>query len=245
MTAAVGSGVLDLLFPHRCPACDALSAGGPGFCPRCAAALVPVPDAGCPICGRPGGGEAPALPCVECRAEPPPFDAARSTWLFGGPLAEALGRFKAGRVPEFPAIVAPALAATARRLFGPAGPDRRRAPLVVAVPPDPGRLALRGFDPGTLVAAAAARRLGLPLRTDLLASGPRPRAQRSLSRVERHRALVGVFSAAPHAGEVLAGREVLLLDDVRTTGSTTAACARLLRRAGAATVRVATLALVE
>jgi predicted amidophosphoribosyltransferase len=113
------------------------------------------------------------------------------------------------------------------------------------VPPDPGRLARRGFDPGTLVAGAAARRLDLPFRTDLLASAPRPRPQRTLSRAERRRALAGVFSLAPHAPAVLAGREVLLLDDVRTTGSTTAACAALLRRGGAAAVRVATLALVE
>jgi len=238
-------GLLDLLFPHRCPACDALSAGGPGFCPRCAAALVPVPEAACPVCGRPQGGDGPRLPCAECRADRPPFDAARSAWLFGGPLAEALGRFKAGQVPEFPAVAAPSLAAAARRLLGPDVSDRRPRTLAVAVPPDPVRLTRRGFDPGTLVAAAAARRLGLPFHTDLLASAPRPRAQRTLSRAERRRALAGVFSLRPHARTVLAGRDVLLLDDVRTTGSTTAACALLLRRAGAATVRVATLALVE
>lgn len=238
-------GILDLLFPHRCPACDALSAGGPGFCPRCAAALVPVPAAACPVCGRPQGGDGPSLPCAECRAGPPPFDAARSAWLFGGPLAEALGRFKAGRVPEFPAIAAPSLAAAARRLLGPDTRGCSSKPLAVAVPPDPARLARRGFDPGTLLGAAAARRLGLPFRNDLLASAPRPRPQRSLSRAERRRALAGVLFARSHAPAVLAGRDVLLLDDVRTTGSTTAACALLLRRAGAATVRVATLALVE
>ncbi|MBN1772231.1 MAG: ComF family protein [Deltaproteobacteria bacterium] len=245
MGRAVAIGVLDLLFPHRCPACDALSAGGPGFCPRCAAALVPVPATACPICGAPQGGDGPAFPCPECRSEPPPFAAAASAWLFGGPLAEALGRFKAGRVPEFPTIAAPSLAAVARGVLATGDPAARRGVLAVAVPPDPGRLARRGFDPGTLVAAATARRLDLPFRAGLLVSAPRPRPQRTLSRAERRRALAGVFSAAPWAPRVLAGRTVLLLDDVRTTGSTTAACAALLRRTGAAVVRVATLALVE
>mgnify|MGYP003872485427 CR=1 FL=1 len=204
-----------------------------------------VPEAVCPVCGRPGGGDGPCLACAECRAERPPFEAAGSAWLFGGPLAEALGRFKAGEIPEFPAIAAPSLATVARRLFGPGVGEMRPRPLAVAVPADPVRLTRRGFDPGTLVGAAAARRLGLTFRSDLLGSAPRPRAQRALSRVERRRALAGVFFLRPHASAVLAGREVLLLDDVRTTGSTTAACARLLRRAGAAAVRVATLALVE
>lgn len=245
MTSVVDTGLVDLWFPHRCPACDALAAGGPGFCPRCAAALVPVPAAACPICGRPLGGDGPALSCPDCRTDPPPFAAAASAWLFGGPLAEAVGRFKAGRIPEFPTIAVPALAAVARRLLAAGGSSPSRRTLAVAVPPDPGRLARRGFDPGTLVAAATARRLGLPFRTDLLASALRPRPQRALSRAERRRALAGVFSTTPQAPAALAGREVLLLDDVRTTGSTTAACAALLRRGGARVVRVATLALVE
>jgi predicted amidophosphoribosyltransferase len=245
MRPGMSTGLLDLLFPHRCPACDALSAGGPGFCPRCAAALVPVPAPACPVCGTPLGGHGPTLPCAECRTRPPPFAAAASAWLFGGPLADALGRFKAGQVPELPSIVAPALAATARRLPAGGAEAARRYDLAVTVPPDPGRLARRGFDPGTLVGAAAARRLGLPLRTDLLASRSRPRPQRELGRAERLRALGSVLWARPAAPAALVGRRVLLLDDVRTTGATTAACAALLRRCGAAVVRVATLALVE
>jgi predicted amidophosphoribosyltransferase len=236
--------LLDLLFPHRCPACDALAAGGPGFCPPCAAALVPASLHACPRCGVPVHNDGPPLPCADCREHPPPFSAAAAAFLFGGPLADAVARYKGGSVPELPEIVAPALADAARRtLASPTGPPRWD--FAVAVPPDPVRLARRGFDPGTLVAAAAARRLGLRLARGLLLSVPRPRSQRTLDRAERLRSLRHVFSLARGVRERLCGRHVLLLDDVRTTGSTITACARVLRTAGAASVRVATLALVE
>jgi predicted amidophosphoribosyltransferase len=240
----VSAALLDLLFPHRCPACDGLAERALGFCPSCAAALVPVPRHACPVCGAPSGNDGPALPCAACRSRPPPFRRATAAFLFGGPLADALGRFKAGRIPEFPEIVAPFLAAAVRRLARD-DPGSTLLDLVLAVPPDPRRLARRGFDPGTLVARAALRRLGLHLAHGLLLSGPRPSAQRELPRDARLRALRDVFRLGPRAERLLRDRHVLLLDDVRTTGATISACARVLRDGGAASVRVATLALVE
>jgi predicted amidophosphoribosyltransferase len=112
------------------------------------------------------------------------------------------------------------------------------------VPPDPVRALRRGFDPGTLIASAAAERLGIPFRTDLLASDRRSRSQRGLGRPERLEAVARAVRWGPGIAAVR-GRRILLLDDVRTTGATLTACAALLRRAGAAAVRVATLAWVE
>jgi predicted amidophosphoribosyltransferase len=236
--------IVDLLFPHRCPACDALAGRSAGFCTRCAAALVPVPPAACPVCGVPTGGDGPPLVCADCRVHRPPFLRAASAFLFGGPLADAVGRFKAGGIPEFPRVVAPALATVVRRMLR-HDPGAPACGLAVAVPPDPARLARRGFDPGTQIGAAAAHALGLPLRPGLLASGPRPHPQRELPREDRLRALRGAFRLTARGAAAVAGRHVLLLDDVRTTGSTVTACARVLRSGGAASFRVATLALVE
>ncbi len=234
--------LLDLLFPHRCPTCDALAGGVPGFCGFCHDLLVPVTAPACPRCGAPSWADGPATECAGCREAPPPFDRAAAAYIFGGPLAEAIARFKAGRVPEFPSVAGPALAAAARRVLQPppSAPD-----LAVAVPPDPTRLVRRGFDPGTQLAAAAARRLGLRLRHGLVVSERRPVPQRSLARAERLLALAGAFRVTPRGRAVLPGRRVLLLDDVRTTGATIAACATALLAAGAARVSVATLAMVE
>ncbi|MBI5500902.1 MAG: ComF family protein [Deltaproteobacteria bacterium] len=238
------SDLLDLLFPRRCPACDAVADVSARFCPDCLPGVVPAPRHACPVCGAPAGHDGPVFPCVECRRRPPPFRRAAAAFLFGGSLADALARFKSGGVPDFPdAVAAPFARAVARLLAA----DRPPLPvhLAVAVPPDPQRLARRGFDPATLVIRAALRHLDLRLAHDVLRSGPRPRPQRDLDRDARLRALHGVFRAAPGAERRLRGRHVLLLDDVRTTGSTVAACARTLLAAGAASVRVATLALVE
>jgi len=236
--------LLDLLFPHRCPACDAIAGAEPGFCEACRAQVTAVRDPVCPRCGTPSWGDGPGFACADCRSSPPPFEAAASAFVFGGPLGEAIARFKAGRIPEFPSIVAPDFAGAIRKLRDRDG-DGGPFDVTLAVPPDPRRLLRRGFDPGTLVAAAAARRLGLRLSHGLLESAPRAIPQRSLGRSERQRALDGVFRATRRGRERLEGRRVLLLDDVRTTGSTVAACSRLLLDAGAASVRVATLALVE
>jgi predicted amidophosphoribosyltransferase len=238
------AALLDLLFPRRCPACDELADRSTGFCAECSAALVRAPPRACPSCGTPAAGDGPPLPCADCRAHPPAFCRAAAAFLFGGPLADAVARFKAGGVPEFPELVAGAFADAIRRC-GRADPGLPFFELAIAVPPDPRRLARRGFDPGTLVARAALRRLDLRLAPGLLRSAPRPRAQRELSRAERLRALRGLFRLAPHAEGALRGRHVLLLDDVRTTGATVSSCARVLRDGGAASVRVATLALVE
>jgi predicted amidophosphoribosyltransferase len=167
-----------------------------------------------------------------------------AAFLFGGPLADAVGRFKAGQIPEFPEVVAPFFAAAINRLIR-EDPGAPPFDLALAVPPDPRRLARRGFDPGTLVARAALRRLGLRPTHGLLVSGPRPRTQRELPRAVRLRALHDLFRLVPGAGRRLRDRHVLLLDDIRTTGATVSACSRVLRDGGAASVRVATLALVE
>jgi predicted amidophosphoribosyltransferase len=240
----VPSALLDLLFPIRCPTCDGIADRASRFCPDCLPSVLRVPPHACPVCGVPASNDGPALPCADCRRHPPPFRRAVAAFLFGGALADALARFKAGRAQDFPDAVAAPFAAA---IDGLRRDDLDGPPfeLAVAVPPDPRRLAARGFDPGSTVARAALRRLGLRLQPDVLRSDPRPRPQRDLDREARLRALRGVFHPAPGAEHRLRGRHVLLLDDVRTTGSTIAACSRTLREAGAASVRVATLTLVE
>lgn len=227
--AAEGAAWLaDLLWPPACAACEAL--GEEPFCADCAETLLPA-EAGCPVCGAPAD---PALlpllrprRCAHCRERAPPFATARSPYLHGGALAEAIHRLKyEGRVE---------LARPLGVLFAACEPPRADA--VSPLPLHPSRLEARGYDQAFLLAAQAGRRFGLPL-LPLLRRVRVTRAQVGLDRRARAVNLALAFRASPRSR----GLRVCLVDDVLTTGATAADAARALLEAGARSVEVRTLA---
>ena len=148
------SGLLSLLFPARCAACDAL--GAEPFCDGCAETLVATP-AGCPVCGAPlDEALMPALKprrCGPCRAHAPPFVSARAPFLHGGALAEAIHALKYEKRAE--------LARPLGALFE--AVERPRVDLICPLPLHPDRLRRRGYDQVALLAHEAGRRFGLPV----------------------------------------------------------------------------------
>jgi ComF family protein len=125
--------------------------------------------------------------------------------------------------------------------------DAPRQMVVIPVPMHPAKQRQRGFNHAELLASAAMaemrRRhpgLGLQLETSLLKRVRVTVSQAGLTSHQRRQNLRGAFFA-PLPGQ-LAGRHVLLIDDIYTTGATARACSRVLKNAGAASVRVATVA---
>lgn len=229
---ATGDGILaallDLVFPPRCPACGEPSlpgADGP-FCSVCDEALLPVPP-GCRRCGMPGAGD----PCGACLARPPAFDAARAGGLFGGPLADAVHALK---YRSRPALAAPLARWLRRRV------EVAPGALVVSVPLSRGRRRERGYDQASLLADALARAAGAERMRTALRRVRETAPQVGRDREARARNVVGAFTAAG-----VAGRDVMLVDDVVTTGATADACARALKDAGARSVSVLSLARAE
>jgi len=223
------AALLDLLFPPHCPACGESSQPGADspFCAVCHEALLPVPP-GCRRCGRPG----PDDPCGACLASPPAFDAVRAGGLFGGPLADAVHAFK---YRSRPALAAPLAGWLCRRVGVAPGA------VVVSVPLARGRRRERGYDQAALLADALAHATGAERRRGALRRVRETAPQVGRDRTARARNVAGAFAAA--AG--VADRDVVLVDDVVTTGATADACARALKAAGARTVSVLALARAE
>lgn len=221
-------GLLEVFFPAGggCPVC----AGGAGgdVCPECAAyfrSFTHLPA--CRCCGRfmpPAGGSL----CDDCRHREWPFVLVRACAPYEGPARTAVLRLKYGRRRALAAAMGEAMAEAARAETVFAG-----AAVIVPVPLFPARRRERGFNQAELLAQEVGRRLGLPVAPVILKERDTP-AQAGLRRAERERNLEGAFRTVNTAG--LHGRSVILIDDVFTTGSTLAACAQVLRRAGVAAV---------
>jgi ComF family protein len=225
--SAFGAALLDLLYPPRCAACGegiASSAEGP-FCAVCAEAVDPVPP-GCRRCGLPG----PDHVCGSCLADPPSFSSCRAGGLFGGPLADAIHAFK---YRDRPALARPLGVWLASCLPVP------RDVAVVSVPLGRRRRLSRGYDQAALLARALCRASGrLPFLPLALARTRETKPQVGRTRADRLRNVRGAFRATRE----VRGRDIVLVDDVVTTGATAHACGEALVAAGARSVHVIALA---
>lgn len=215
---------LELVAPVCCAACDEPLEVRAVFCPACAAAVDPyAPAARRWQLGSLGGPEREGL----------------AVWAFapyGGPLATAIARLKFGGRPDLArplgALLGALAAAEARNVEG-----------VVPLPLHPLRRVERGYDQAALLGGVVAARLGVPLLPGLVRRVRHTPAQTTLDRAARLANVRGAFACASAAR--LAGRRVLLLDDVATTGATLQACAEALAQGGAARVDALVLARAE
>ncbi len=240
---------LDLVAPPRCLACSGDDALHAGLCRRCLA-LVGGPAADpCPRCAGPLGPGAPVGACQDCAALEPAFVAAVAAAPHGGLLGELVRRAKYGR-DELLAVPLATLLAEAVAAWPPA----RSVACVVPAPTTARRRAEHGFHLAELLAESVARRLRVPALPRALVRTGDPPPQAALHRAERRLAARGTVEPPATRGvtrglarlglrvgadDALAGRRVLLVDDVLTTGATADACARALLRLGAADVVVA------
>ncbi|WP_326524669.1 ComF family protein [Sphingomonas sp.] len=226
---ALLASIVSLALPPRCPRCASVVAADHRFCARCWAGLDFLGPPWCAGCALPFGHDrgAAAL-CGACLADPPPFAGARAAVAYG-PVARQLAlRLKYGGRAAF--------ADTAARLMLRLVPPD--ADLLVSVPLHRLRLWGRGYNQAALIAAALGRAAGKPAPGGVLLRRRATPVLRGLGRRGRAKAVAGAFALADGGAATIAGRHVVLVDDVFTSGATAAACTRVLLRGGAARVTV-------
>jgi len=214
---------LDILFPAKCVGCGR---EGSFLCPACRGALPRLLPPYCQRCGVPLVSPDASV-CPRCRHSTFALDGLRSPFIMDGVIREAIHRLKYNN-----------LKAMAPELSQLLGDYLRTSPLpaqtIVPVPLHPKRERERGYNQAALLARGLGRELGRPVVEDCLRrvkdSPPQARAG---SAAERQRRVAGAFVST---GTQLQGIQVLLIDDVSTTGATMYACAQALKQGGAASV---------
>ncbi|ANA41458.1 MULTISPECIES: ComF family protein [Geobacter] len=230
--------LLDILFPPLCHLCRAPIPGAEELhlCPACLARAKPIGSPLCTVCGVPFATEGGIdHRCGDCIVSPPPYEGARAAYLFEGPVQELVHRFKYGHRTHLRRPLALLAAERLTSFVAEAAPD-----LIIPVPLHRSRLRERGFNQAILMGELLARQWRIPLHRATLGRVRATPPQVGLTSAQRRENIRGAFAVPSPAA--LAGRRVLLLDDVFTTGSTIAECALVLRKAGAAAVHAATVA---
>ena len=228
--------VIDLVLPPRCPACRVIVDGDGRFCADCWRGLAFITAPQCARCGTPFDHDrGPGAECGACLAQPPRFTSARAALAYGGPARSVLLALKHGDRLYLAAMMADHMTRVA-------GPVLVPGALLVPVPLHRWRLWRRGFNQAALLAQALARQSGADIDLTALVRVRATPPSVGMGRAARAANVRGAFRVVAPAR--IRGRDIILVDDVLTTGATVDACARHLRRAGARSIHVLTFARV-
>jgi ComF family protein len=232
-------GLLDALLPPHCLSCDSPVLEQDAVCATCFRGLHLIVPPLCRHCGVPfeheGQGEDGL--CPACLAAPPPFERARAAFAYNEGLARLVLPLKHGDRTELARPLARHMARAGAALLA-------EADLIVPVPLHRWRLFARRYNQSALLALHLGKMARRPVLPDALRRVRATPSLGSLGAEARHLAMEDAIRVAPRAPSRIAGRRLLLVDDVLTSGATAGACAAALLSAGAAQVDLLTVARV-
>ncbi|MEX0329755.1 MAG: double zinc ribbon domain-containing protein [Ruegeria sp.] len=231
--------VVELVYPPRCMGCGVLTEADFGLCGACWRDTPFIGGAVCESCGVPvpGATDGFRIECDDCLTSPRPWRDGRAALMYQGKARSLVLALKHGDRPE---LARPAAGWMAR-----AGRDLEKPNMLIApVPLHWTRLIKRRYNQSALLAQHLGREVGLECCPDLLIRNRRTPVLDGKTARERDETLMGAIDVHPRRSERLRGRDVLLIDDVMTSGATLSACARACLASGANHIFVLVLARV-
>ena len=191
----------------------------------------------CDGCGTPFEYD-PGARCAACQAKPRAFDAARAACLYDETSRDPILKLKHADRLDLAPMFARWLSRTARELID-------EADAIAPVPLHSLRLLRRRYNQAAEIARPLSAMTGTPYLPDVLVRRRATATQAGKSGTGRRRNVAAAFAVPPARAQQVAGKRVLLVDDVLTTGATAEGCARALKSAGAACVHLAVVARVQ
>lgn len=230
--------LINLFYPALCRAClKKINESDRNICADCAKKITERLPPFCIKCGRQvkGSPESTAGICQDCEDDTPYFDRAWSACHYDGILKDLIHGFKYRKITSLSTDFT-ALIINFMKKYG----IGKECQLILSIPMHPNRLFKREINHADILAGALGKNLGVPYSGNVLKKIKNTEFQSTLGRQERIKNLRSSFSLKNSS--VVHGKNILLVDDLFTTGSTVNECSRLLKNSGAGYVEVITLA---
>lgn len=224
--------LLDLLLPPRCLKCGGVVDRAHGLCPDCWKELVFLEDPACTGCGYPFDYDVgPDVLCAACTRTPRKFDHARAALRYDDASRSMVIGFKHTDRTDYARYFATLLYQAGRDMFG-------EAHMILPVPLHKRRLFQRRYNQAALMSHHLSAMTEVAVFQNLLQRSKYTPPQKG-GLIKRTKNVRGAFRLAPDA--VVQDKNIILIDDVFTTGATVEGCAALLKKKGAAQVNILTL----
>lgn len=226
----------DMLYPPKCALCRVPVDAAHTFCGECFVRLHFIAAPQCECCGLPfSHASEVALRCGDCLTKAPPYALARAALVYDEVSRPLVTRLKYGDQLH----LAPLLA----RLMGQAGAAvLKEADWLIPVPLHWRRRVRRRYNQSLVLATHLGQQYDVPVLADGLQRIRATVPQVGLSRSQRQRNVASAFQMKEQSRPIIAGKTLVLIDDVMTSGATLHACTKALSAAGAAEIRILTLA---
>lgn len=220
---SISEKALGILYPPRCPICDEITEAGGRICPACTGKVWEIGEPVCKKCGKPLEDERREY-CPDCAAKKHLYTQGKAVFVYGEGIPKSLYRFKYANKREY----AEYYAVRAAKRYG-AWLKSRKAEVLVPVPMYFWKKRLRGYNQAEIFARALGRNTGIPVDTRLIKRVRNTAPQKTLNDVQRKSNLKNAFQLVP---DIVEYTQIVLVDDIYTTGSTMDAVAGVLLDAG-------------
>lgn len=236
LSTSLISTALNAIYPPVCIRCGVSVDTPNSLCTHCWSSIHWLPAQGCDICHFPfeylPEGE---MHCANCIAKRPLYDRARSVFLYNEHSAPLVTQFKYGDRTQLAKTLSLWMCNSGKELLA-------EANYLCPVPLHWQRFMHRKYNQAALLAHHISKQTRLPVHYQLLLKQTNSVPQASLNKQARLKNTKGVFSVNPKYQSIIKNKNILLIDDVTTTGATINECAKILKKSGAAQVNVLTLA---
>lgn len=223
--------VVDFALPPRCPICGVTVEADNRFCLPCWQKLNFLNEPWCASCGKPFAfSQGEGAQCLSCLKERPAHDGVRAVVAYDDKSSLLAMRLKYGARLGLAELIGQHM----ERFSDEVSTDA----LIIPVPLHRWRLWSRGFNQSVLIGKALSKQIGLAMHSDILVRKNATPPLRSMPAKKRRKIVNEAFLIPSNVGDRVAGKTIILVDDVYTTGSTANACAKLLKKFGAERVLV-------
>ncbi|WP_165920866.1 ComF family protein [Muricomes intestini] len=220
------------MYPKVCPFCGKISAEG--ICDCCKKKVIYIKDSRCMCCGKPVEKEEQEF-CRDCSCHQKAYEQGRSLWVHRPPVSSALYRFKYKNKRYYGRIFAEEMAKSLEDQI-----YRWQIEEMIPVPLHPARRKMRGYNQAEILAEELGKIIDIPVNDKILYRIRNTKPQKSLDDAQRTQNLKGAFAVSKQHN---IKRNILIIDDIYTTGSTINKAAHMLKLGGAEKVYFLTVSI--